>query len=383
MGKQSIDISIIWRKFYGQLSDEEEKQLSDWLSEDPSHRIFYHNMMKRLREEDETEEEVSTEDAWQKIQTQLPKKQVPLTPRRRRGVGMYYWAAACVTLLLIAVFSWMQTEPVATKQVAQVIKPGTDRAILITGNGQSIALEDRRMQMEENGVTTQSDGKTLQYTNTSEEAVAYEQNTLMVPRGGKYDLLLADGTKVYLNSETTLTYPVGFTDTRTVSLIGEAYFEVAKSSKPFIVKVAGSQVRVLGTHFNITSYPTQDEVLTTLVEGKVNVKSAGEQELTLTPGEQSVYNQKQQSFFKQTVDTDLYTGWVDDLFVFEDQTLDEIMERLSRRYDIDYFFVNASRRAVRFSGEIERYEDIENILRLIEKTQAVNIEIKGRTIVIK
>ena len=383
MGKESIDISIIWRKFHGQLNDKEEKQLSDWLSEDPAHRTYYHNMMKRFRSEDEEEPAISTEDAWSNMQQQIQNKQATPPRTKRRVVGIYYWAAACAAILLVSVFSWMPSETVIDLPVADEIKPGSEKAVLITGTGQSIELKDRSLTIEKNGVKTQSDGKTLQYASTGEgKSTVYEQNTLMIPRGGKYGLVLSDGTKVYLNSETTLTYPVGFAQTRTVSLQGEAYFEVAKNEKPFIVNVAGSQVRVLGTHFNITSYPEQDEVVTTLVEGKVNVKSAASQVVTLTPGEQSVYSQKRQSLHKQMVDTDLYTGWVNDLFVFEDQTLDEIMGRLSRWYNVDYFFVNPSRRSVRFSGEIERFEEIGNILRLIEKTQAVDIEIKGRTIII-
>ena len=222
-------------------------------------------------------------------------------------------------------------------------------------------------------------GQYFYYQNKSLRAVPQDSYTrFVVEKGsGKSSLFLPDGTKVLLNAGTTIQYPTRFDQKeRTVMLEGEGYFEVAKNrEKPFIVTVNGVDIRVLGTSFNVSAY--QEEVVTTLVEGKVQLKR-GDEQVVLSPNQQAIWSDDK--FKVKQVDARNYVLWKEGIFYFEDVDLERILDDMARWYNVNIFYMNSTLKKMKFSVEIKRYEDINEILRRIEQTKRVKFEIKDRTI---
>ena len=194
-------------------------------------------------------------------------------------------------------------------------------------------------------------------------------------------ITLPDQTKVTLNRYSSLTYPDRFKeDRREVQLQGEAYFEVAPDSlHPFIVKTEQQNLRVLGTSFAIRAYANESVVLTTLETGKVNIHSKG-QEVILTPGEQSCLKDGNLTVAK--VNTTLFTAWHKGIFIFQDQPLENILNTLARWYNIDIFYTNENLKDIHFTGELKRYDRIQDFLCKLEILEKVRFTIKGRTVTV-
>lgn len=228
--------------------------------------------------------------------------------------------------------------------------------------------------------TATLEGNTLVYPET-DTTTAPVYHKITIPRGGEYILRLADGTRVWLNSETELEYPVVFTKKqRQVFLKGEAYFEVAPDSlHPFIVKTEQQNLRVLGTSFAIRAYANESVILTTLETGKVNIHSKG-QEVILTPGEQSCLKDGNLTVAK--VNTTLFTAWHKGIFIFQDQPLENILNTLARWYNIDIFYTNENLKDIHFTGELKRYDRIQDFLCKLEILEKVRFTIKGRTVTV-
>ena len=213
-----------------------------------------------------------------------------------------------------------------------------------------------------------------------------EYNTIIIPRGGEYRLTLADGTRVWLNSETRLRYPVVFTgERRDAYLEGEAYFEVTRTGKPFEVHCEGMAIRVLGTAFNVMAYRNEPVIQTTLVNGSVRVTSEMQlgQPVVLTPGRQAEMNVRTGNIESREVSVESYVGWKDQLFVFDEENMVSMMRKLARWYDVDITIESPVLREKTFYGVIRKYENISKILDMLKKTQNVDYTIKGRNIVIK
>lgn len=267
------------------------------------------------------------------------------------------------------------------------IKIGTDKATLTTEDGQTIVLEKGKSFTAKNLV---SNGKELVYAkaNTSKAAVAY--NYLTIPRGGEFFVKLADGTQVWLNSESKLKYPVSFVEgeTRKVELVyGEAYFTVSPSTAhkgaKFQVLTGLQEVEVIGTQFNIKAYRDEDVIYTTLVEGKVAVEIADQKEM-LKPNQQLTLNKLNKNRVISEVDVYSETAWKKGLFAFQSKSLKEIMQVLSRWYDVDVVFEDKSLENIEFKGVLNKNQNIEEILTLIQKTKFINAyEIKKDRIIIK
>ena len=251
--------------------------------------------------------------------------------------------------------------------------PGVDKAMLILDDGSTYDLyANKELSIEEGGTRINSQGTGIQYVQEKESTKALKYNTLKIPRGGEFFLLLSDSTRVWLNSETILRYPVQFFgDERKVELIGEAFFEVKENKeKPFIVVSNEQIVEVLGTSFNISSYKEDSIIYTTLVNGKVEVylKDNPEIKQSLSPNYQSTLLKKEGLISQRKVDTYQYIAWKEGRFVFEYQTLGEIAKVLERWYNVDFVFANAELKDIPFSGEFLRYGDIEKIYEIIQKT---------------
>ena len=307
---------------------------------------------------------------------------------RRRKL---YWLSAAASVMLIfslALFLWMNGGAFRAKNTGKPVAQKKEQVELILSSGERIVLGTdtlhlgTRMEAE----ILKDSLQRLSYLQVPAGQDGQEEifNTLVIPVGGLYELELSDGTRVWLNSVSQLRYPVQFTGKeRKVYLSGEAYFDVKTDSlRPFVVESGGMNVRVYGTEFNVTAY--RDEKLrTTLVQGKVGIKVDGEKELLLRPGQMAEYDVQTKHLEVQEVNTYLYTAWKEGTFAFKDETIEEIMGRLSRWYDLNVFYANEEVKKQLYDGIIPQVKDFEDILRMIEGTATIHFEIKGNTVIVR
>ena len=211
------------------------------------------------------------------------------------------------------------------------------------------------------------------------------RNTLLVPRGGMYFLKLADGTQVWLNSDSRLDYPAVFPEgKREVRLSGEAYFAVARdTASPFVVRTERGSVRVLGTEFNVKCYVEEEMIATTLVAGKVDVSDGEGDHVVLEPGKQAVEREGVPGIAVREVNVEHYIGWRENRLAFQNETLERIMGTLARWYDIDVVFEDNGLRALEFSGNLDKYTDIDSFFRLFEMGSDARFERRGRTVYVR
>ena len=302
------------------------------------------------------------------------------------------WSIAASIILLVGLFVGrtinevrdMHEEQVLVKNVMQ---PGTSKAILMMADGKEVVLEQGQnlniLLNERVRVATSSQG--IVYEEHGKGMVTEEYNKLTTPVGGEYSLVLSDGTKVFLNADSELKYPVEFSDgKRIVDLKGEAYFEVHKDSlRPFVVRMNGAEVTVLGTSFNVNTYGDDGQIYTTLVNGSVRVSSVknGQAEV-LKPGMQSVMDVQSGQLTVREVDVEPYVAWREGRFVFRAMTLDLIMRQLQRWYDFEVFYQNPELKDYEFRGVIKRDMDLDKVLSVIKVTTNVDFEVKGKVITI-
>ncbi|MCH7401045.1 FecR family protein [Belliella kenyensis] len=266
--------------------------------------------------------------------------------------------------------------------------PGSSKAILIMEDGKQINLNSNDQEVSSsNGFLLRSKQSILDYMSQSKLHTVIEEeikmHTLIVPLGGEYRVSLSDGTKVWMNSASTLKYPVLFTgETREVELVGEAYFEVSKGDKEFRIKSGEAQIIVLGTSFNLRSYPDDDNITTTLVTGKVKM-NVGEKELDLTPGLQGRYHKVDKSFTAKPVNVKESIAWKDGVFYFEEETLEEILKQYGRWYDMKVKFENSALKSKTYTGVFKKDDAIEVFFDMVSETSDISFEAKGDTIIIK
>lgn len=306
---------------------------------------------------------------------------------------LYYWPVAASILLFIGLATWFalssknETKPGdKLSRVPIAIKPGSNKAILILANSQSVTLDSTKqgnVAAQSNVLVVKNQKQALQYkTNTSiAENNVPEFNTLITPRGGQYQLQLADGTKVWLNAESRLRYPVSFTGKeRVVELTGEAYFEVAKNiDMPFKVVTGSKTVQVLGTHFNVNAYPNEI-YRTTLLEGSVKLNAINGGSAKLRPGEQGFFDGRR-GFNVTPADTAAAVAWKNGIFLFRNENINDIMKQVARWYDVDVSY-GADVHHVKLGGSVSRYANISNLLNIIELTGSVHFKIEGRRIIV-
>ena len=259
-------------------------------------------------------------------------------------------------------------------------------ATITLTNGERVELGERVSQSrEENGTVVHMDSSTVTYEGQQSASRETAYHMLAVPLGGEYQLVLADRTKVWVNADSKLKYPVSFQGTlREVFLEGEAYFEVAKDSRhPFIVHTSRGTVKVLGTGFNVRHYREEARVVTTLVEGEVAYRQTERrQEVILLPGYQ-VEDHGQEEIEPREVDVEMYVGWKDGKYIFDDATLEEIMQVLAKWYDVAVFYRKEEMKLLHFTGDLERYDNINDFLHFMELGGKVTFHIQGKTIIVE
>lgn len=372
---QKIDAKTLLQKYRtNQCTEEELALLESWYVADELEPID-------LTLEDLQEAKANT---WQ----QLPVHQKKVVRLNWPYPKIAAVAAIFAILFFGTYFFFNRNQPRSQSQnelAAAKIVPGGKKAILTLGNGTSIVLSDAK-----NGKL--ADQNDVHIFKTEDDALVYngqqainpgtnDINTLTIPSGGYYSLTLADGTKVWLNSESSLTYPTAFNGTeRVVKLSGEGYFEVAhRHNQPFKVIANNQTVEVLGTHFNINAYANERATVTTLLQGSVKVSTSSGNSRTLVPGLETVV--VKDNIGIRPADEDNAIAWTENNFVFNKEELGSIMRKISRWYDVD-IVCPPNIAGLSFSGSISRSRNIKQVLKIMELTNSIHFKFEERRIII-
>ena len=328
-----------------------------------------------------------SEKAYQEITKR--KSKMPLVVPFYRKSWFKVAAAAVLLIGAFAIYKLMGSSkpelPIAKiENTKQDIAPGGNKAILTLADGSTIILDSAangKLTQQGNSNIVKLNNGQLAYNTLNEKPTEIVYNTISTPRGGQYQLTLADGSKVWLNASSSLRFPASFTgNERKVEITGEAYFEVAKNaSMPFIVSAKGMNVEVLGTHFNINSYTDEAAIKTTLLEGAVKV-SKGNAIQILSPGQQAQLNNVGQITVSKNADVDEIMAWKNGSFVFNSTDIENIMRQISRWYDVDVSFDGNISKEL-FSGIVSRTSKLSQVLKIMERA-GVKFKIEGKRIVV-
>lgn len=383
-------IELIQEYQQGSISDSGVQKLQEWLKEDKVNSEEFAKYLALFKENGALSnlDQIKKEDAWLKISKSLSQLQKKSKVRR-----LHTWLPYAAAVVVLFAVSYFMIDQVRTDydfgknyNFAEVSTIGSKKAVLTLEGGQQVNLEESNSE-----VITEADGTLIQknaaselvYDNASSSNGKLIYNQIEIPRGGEYSLVLADGTKVWLNSESSLRYPVQFVgNKRKVELTGEAYFEVAHNpNRPFVIESHDMEIKVLGTSFNVSSYEDGEYIATTLVEGSVELSCLGNMEL-LKPGFQATVKKGDNRFKLEQVNTALYTSWKDGVFRYKDQSLEEICHQLSRWYNVEFFFTDHKYRELRFTGAAKKNNQLGFTLDLIEKMADVQFAIKDDRIIV-
>lgn len=390
--------SLIVGDMQDKLTSDERQELNAWLQENSDNYLLYEELMDQeklgndLNELHKYDPLRAYENLAQKI---FPEK----TTGKRVYFKIWWYTAAALLLLVaggIAYFALNKPAKTAIPQstiIAQKKTPGTapdtKKAVLILADGSSITLNEIAngdIAYQGQVIIHKNQNGQLEYKPSGASVNIAGSNTLRTPRGGEYQVLLEDGTKIWLNSASTLQFPVQFnTNERRVILTGEAYFEVAKAIDPktnhkksFIVSVNNMEVQAIGTAFNISAYKEDERSQTTVVEGLVKV-SRNNKFSMLKPGKKLVAADT--SFTIEDVDVKQETAWKNGEFVFHNTSLKMVMNELARWYDMDVQYAPGVP-SLHFSGEVQRESNVTKVLEMLEYTGGVKFTIANRTITV-
>jgi transmembrane sensor len=326
--------------------------------------------------------ELLQKSGFEKIKNQISKK-----PERKAGIVKFYKYASAAVLLLSCATAYLFLKEYKNVKVPAVAvhkkvdaAPGSNSAILTLGNGTKIVLNEqsnKKLKELSGQAFIKAQKGQLVYVNTAYQNDHQEivNNTVTTPKGGQYQVVLPDGTQVWLNAASSLTYPVFFTGSkRVVKLEGEGYFEVAKNkTMPFHVETGNQDVEVTGTHFNINSYMDDSSINTTLLEGRVIIHSRGKTQLLFPTQQASVFLNSAEIKVK-TVNTEEEIAWKNGLFQFDNTNLKNILNQLERWYNIkvDYHHLPFKR----YNGMISRNSNLSAVLTMLELTGNIKFELE-------
>lgn len=326
------------------------------------------------------------EQVRQKISYNL-NRSIKIAEGRKTFQLRTWYAAASIILLMVSVFFYSRNysgNPVATHtKKAHVdvndILPGENKAILILDDGSRINLDDAANGLiahESNTAIKKLPNGQLHYIAGLRRAGAgVKFNTVSTPRGGKFQITLPDRSRVWLNAGSSLRFPTFFTGAeRKVELTGEAYFEITKNfAMPFKVLANQSEIRVLGTHFNVMAYGDEEQMNTTLLEGSVQVVKGADMFL-IKPGQSAILNKTTEKITVVTADPDQTVAWKNGFFIFVDESIESIMRKVSRWYNVEISY-KGNMNNKDFTGTISRNKNISELLRMLELTGAIHFKI--------
>ncbi len=387
LSKEEHIARLIFLHIQGMTDNAQEKELNEWRSVSPRHEELFQRMLSSEHVEKSISRFVKTEEEKERGWRQLQQK--ARSGRSARKIKWFPYAAAIVLILSVGgVFYFSgdkeQAEilPVAKCEV-QV--PGS-RAVLILPDGRKVDLENEvlRSDLALSDSLLLISTRSLKYRDIDSPDTTEVFHTLEIPRGGEYLLTLSDGTIIYLNSESTLSFPIKFQGKeRRVYLTGEAYFKVAKSTEyPFVVTAGELEVLVTGTTFGVRAYKDEKDIQTTLESGQVTVRVEGKS-VKLVPNKQVLFNKSTMGLEVRDVDVDLYLAWADGRLVYDNCPLEKILTDLGRWYNIDVFYSRDELRSYQFSLNMKKHEEFTQVLELIGKTGEVQFEIKNNTVIVR
>ncbi len=385
--------SILQQFLKGTLSAVERDALKKWVAEKPENLAAFKQAIRKY-----DREQAETFDADKAFETFAARVGAGDGHKGRVIRLRWYRVAAVFVGILMAFYGYKRFgSGFNTKEVPQqlVIKEKGDSVETVTlklANGTIKTLRsDRDTTFAAQGgrVYASQSGNTLNFFKKGEQySGKAESHTISVPNGKTFKLLLSDSTVVWLNAGTRLTFPEWFDQkgtNRVVSLEGEAYFDVQRNEQlPFLVRTSDVEVRVLGTAFNVSSYSSDSDVTTTLVEGSValrHMKSA--EKITIRPTIQARFTKTGTTFDTAKVDTDIYTAWMQDKLVFTDATLDQMVQRLERFYDITIIDQTTLLENETFRGAFRKDDKLEDVLEVLATSTAIRYHIDQKTITLK
>lgn len=381
--------SLLARYRKGELLPEEKEFLERYYN-------LYEEKEDQIRDDNRYEFDSLKNDLKAKIDRAIEEERQKAGGRRLTSFRNFRYAVAALLLLSfsLGIYFISRIEPVPSSTTANAagdIAPGSNRAVLSLGTRATIDLNDHNSAelLEKEGISigTSADGR-IQYRSVAPlRKGTPEIHTISTPHGGQYEVVLPDGSTVFLNAGSSLRFPAWFQgQTRSVELEGEAYFEVqGNKSMPFIVKSGGQQVEVLGTKFAINAYKGENSIRTTLLEGSVNVQleadalTAGTTAVKLSPGEQATATRgSNPALSKAKVNVQKATAWKDGLFSFENDELNTIMNQIARWYDLEVVYEGQTSKE-KFFGEISRESRLSDVLAILEFNNIL-FRLEGRTL---
>lgn len=353
-------------------------------------------------EEDEQESIQATSENW--LMQNIAGDELEYVPvRRMHTAARAWWTAAAILVLMTGVAYYLNSKQQAAllakkeETLKNDVAPGSNKAVLTLANGTTIVLDDAS-----NGVVAKegnakvlkpADGQLLYEQGKEREQEQLSYNTLATPRSGQYQLILPDGSKVWLNSESSIHYPVSFAENeRRVQITGEAYFEVARlklssgQQVPFIVEKGDMQIEVLGTHFNVNAYSDESAIKTTLLEGKVRVRQSAkgnEHAVVLKPGEQAVAVGHSSLTIRHSADVDNVVAWKNGLFHFESADIKTVMRQLARWYDVEVVYEGTTVKNDPLFVEVSRNTRLSDVLKVLQESGSARFTIQGKKIIVK
>lgn len=362
-------IAALW---LGIATEEEKREVEAWKNERVGRSELVENLLgqKDMVENDKELKRFPVWEAWRQAEKRLG--------RPRKGLRLLVECCKYAAVLAILagggyfLFRERPLEVKVTKVGMPVFHSGTKGARLILGDGKVVEItKDNRFQLAEtDGTIIRKDSAGIVYSPVTSAGDSLVYNKMETLTGMEYTLALSDGSLVYLNAETSVKYPVVFAENeRMVELDGEAYFEVAKdASRPFIVRMNGVDVKVTGTSFNARAYRNEGKVVTTLIEGRVEVNGKA-----IVPGEQARYEVGNGNLEVAKVDVEHFVAWKEGYFVFRNERLEDVMRTLARWYKVEYHFMDEASKDVRIGARFGRYNDMTPIIEMLRETELVDV----------
>ena len=365
---------LMFLSLFDLIDEEKRSELNKWLKKRKENQTLFQHLEDPAYQSQHFSRytQFNAIEGWEKVEPRLKSKS------NNRFYRLLPYAA--ILIICIGIITFLRTNSPQTNipvSLHKNISNPTVRLVMEDGNTLELNTTDSSQRLEHEDF--KSDGKQLVYKHT-ESSGSPRFHLLQVPRGGEYALVLADGTRVWLNAETELSYPSYFSGKdRRVKLKGEAYFEVtADTSMPFIVETKHLQINVLGTSFNISAYPDESHHAT-LAKGKIKAIYE-EKQVILSPGEQALLTDS--GMIVHAVDIATYTSWKERRFVFKNKPLQEVARDLERWYNVR-LTIRQDAQPIRLTANLPKYENIEKILHIIENIARVKCETNDQEIIIK
>ena len=364
------------RKAYSETLQDGEREEFDEVLENRALREVY----SEVGDDDYLEkyfaryEKYSPEKAYETFRLNQRKSKIRFILRRVA-------VAACFILPLLGAGMWMLLQEEQVESPVVLAKKENVQLKLSDGRIVNVSTGNENEILEQGGLKVRLENGQLSYKQDSVGKSELVYNELIVPQGGECYVVLDDGTRVWVNAGSRIKYPVRFSGKeRVVTVKGEAYFDVTKDGRPFVVETNLGKVNVLGTSFGVMAYENE-AVLTTLVSGKVMFTGKEGESVVLAPGEQAVVSLAG-TLTKREVNVEEYVGWKDGWYIFKEKRLEDVMHTLSRWYDVSVFYQNPKVKDIRFSGNLKRYDSIRTFLEVLAGSEEVKYKIDGNVVIL-